>query len=53
MTYQSAKLAANKQNANIIYTGDAGNNCTFEVYWCPRRSRQIWATITKDGFRII
>ena len=30
MTYQEAKKSANKKNAGIVYTGDAGNGCTFE-----------------------
>ncbi len=53
MTYSEAKKAANKENANIVYMGDAGNGCKFEVYFCPRRNRQIWAAITKDGTRIV
>ena len=53
MTYQEAKKAATKKNAGIVYMGDAGNGCTFEVYYCTKRSRQIWTTITKDGIRIV
>lgn len=53
MTYKQAKLSANKENANIVYRGDAGNNCSFEVYFCSRRNRQIWTTITPDGTRIV
>jgi hypothetical protein len=52
MTYKQAKQKANKENPNIIYTGYAGNNCRFEVYFCPKRNRQIWTTITSQGFRV-
>lgn len=53
MTYKEAKTAATKSNAGIVYTGDAGNGCTFEVYFCARRNRQVWVTITPDGTRIV
>lgn len=53
MTYQQAKAAATKKNANIVYSGDAGNGCTFEVYYCEWRKRQIWTTITASGIRIV
>lgn len=53
MTYQEAKRKANRKNPNIIYRGDAGNGHTFEVYYCPRRKRQIWTTITPEGMRIV
>ena len=53
MTYQQAKLAANKTNPNIVYMGDAGNGCMFEVYWCSFRQRQVWTTITASGVKIV
>lgn len=53
MTYQEAKKTATKENAKIVYTGDAGNGHTFEVYYCPIRGRQIWATVTKEGIKIL
>lgn len=53
MTYQQAKAAATKQNANIVFSGDAGNGCKFEVYFCTQRNRQIWTTITANGVRIV
>lgn len=53
MTYQEAKAAANKKAPNVTFTGDAGNGHTFEVYYCPRRKRQVWTTITPQGLRII
>jgi len=51
MTYSEAKKKANKRNAGKVFTGDAGNDCTFEVYYCEWRKRQIWTTINKNGFR--
>lgn len=53
MTYQEAKKAANKKAPNVVFTGDAGSGCTFEVYFCDWRNRQIWTTITPNGVRII
>ena len=53
MTYAEAKKAANKKNVGIVYTGDAGNGCIFEVYYCKWRKRQIWTTIAKNGTRIV
>ena len=53
LSYKEAKQLATKKNAGIIYFGDAGNGCKFEVYYCLRRNSQIWTTITKDGFRIV
>lgn len=53
MTYSEAKQAANKTNANKLFTGEAGNGCTFEVYYCPQRKRQIWTTVTANGVRIL
>ena len=53
MTYQEAKKAATKANPNVLYTGEAGNGCTFEVYYCPKRNRQIWTTVTPNGTRIV
>jgi len=53
MTYAEAKKAANKKNAGIVYTGYAGNGCTFEVYYCEWRKRQIWTTVTPNGTRIV
>ena len=53
MNFKDAKKVANKKNANIVYSGDAGNGCTFEVYYCPIRNRQIWTTITPNGTRIV
>ena len=52
MTYAEAKKAANKSNAGKVFNGDAGNGCTFEVYFCEWRKRQIWTTVTKSGARI-
>ena len=53
MNYQDAKAAANKKAPNVTFTGDAGNGHTFEVYYCPRRKRQVWTTITPQGLRIV
>ena len=53
MTYAEAKKAATKKNANITSSGDAGNGCTFEVYFCDQRGRQIWTTVTPNGVRIV
>jgi hypothetical protein len=53
MTYQQAKAAANRKAPNITFTGSAGNGHTFEVYYCPRRGRQVWTTITPQGVRIV
>jgi len=53
MTYAEAKKAATKKNANITFSGDAGNGCTFEVYFCDQRGRQIWTTVTPNGVRIV
>lgn len=53
MTYRQAKEAATSANANIIFTGDAGNGCRFEVYFCGQRGRQVWTTITPLGVRIV
>jgi len=53
MTYNQAKNAANSTNQNIIFAGDAGNGCRFEVYFCPQRNRQIWTTVTANGTRIV
>ena len=52
MTYKEAKKMANKNNPNILYTGDAGNGCTFEVYYNPLLGRQIWATVMPNGLRV-
>jgi len=53
MTYNQAKNAANSTNQNIIFAGEAGNGCRFEVYFCPQRNRQIWTTVTANGTRIV
>lgn len=52
MTYQEAKQAANTKNPNIVYMGYAGNGWTFEVYYCPRRKRQVWTSVNPHGLRI-
>lgn len=52
MTYSQAKKTATKNNQNITYKGDAGNNCTFEVYYCSTKKRQIWATVLPSGIKI-
>lgn len=53
MEYKTAKSLATSKNPNVSYSGDAGNGCTFVVYWCPRRKRQIWSTITPAGVAIL
>lgn len=53
MTYEEAKKAANSKNANIVFSGDAGNGFRFEVYFCDKRGRQIWTTVTSSGVRVI
>ena len=50
MTYSQAKKAANSTNANIVFAGDAGNGCRFEVYFCDQRNRQIWTTVTPTEY---
>lgn len=52
MTYQQAKKAA-KANPGILYTGDAGNGCVFEVYFCVKRGRVISTCVTPNGVRIL
>ena len=53
MTYAEAKKAATSRNADKVFTGDAGNGHTFEVYWCNWRKRQVWSTVNRAGYRII
>ena len=53
MTYKQAKKQANKKNQKTVFRGDAGNGFMFEVYYCPRRKRQVWTTITPNGDRIV
>ncbi len=51
MTGHEAKKAATKKNAGVVYRGDAGDGYTFEVYYCKRRKRQVWTSITPYGER--
>lgn len=51
MTYSEAKKAA-KKSPGVLYTGDAGNNCTFEVYFCAKRQRLVSNCVTPNGVRI-
>lgn len=53
MTYAEAKKAANKNHPNVVYRGDSGGGWTFEVYFCPRRNRQVWTSINPNGMRIV
>lgn len=53
MSYAEAKKAATIANAGQIFSGPAGNGCTFEVYFCSRRGRQIWSTILPSGVRVL
>lgn len=53
MTYAEAKAAATKAAPNKVFTGDAGGGWTFEVYYCPRRGRQVWTSINPHGMRIV
>ncbi len=51
MTYKQAKALATKSNAGEVFTSDAGNGWTSEVFWCASRKRQIWTSINPDGLR--
>ncbi len=51
MTLQEAKKAATEENAGVVYRGDAFGGCTFEVYYCISRKRQVWTSITPEGVR--
>jgi hypothetical protein len=51
MTYQEAKKAATKKNANIFYMVEQPDGTQSEVYYCPLRGRQIWTWVNKEGMR--
>lgn len=53
MTYQQAKKAANKKAANVVFVVEQPDGTKSEVYYCPRRGRQIWTWINKEGMRIV
>ena len=53
MTYQEAKAAATKKNPNVTYFVEQENGAHSEVYYCPRRKRQIWTWVSKDGTRVL
>ena len=53
MTYKEAKSKANPANPKIVYFSDAGDGWFAEVYYCPKRNRQVWTTINPEGTRII
>jgi hypothetical protein len=50
-SYQAANQAA-KQNPGVLYTSDAGDGWTHEVYFCERLNRLVHATVNPNGLRI-
>ena len=53
LTYKEAKRLASRKNPNAVFRSDAGDGWTSEVYWCSRRKRQVWTSISPDGIRVV
>ena len=53
LTYREAKARATRKNADKVFKSDAGDGWTSEVYWCSRRKRQVWTSISPQGARIV
>ena len=53
MTYAQAKKEVKKDRTNKIFTGDAGNGCTFKMYFCQRRQRVINICVLPDGTEVM